>query len=355
MVEPERLRAPRRRFASLDTFVEGMSNRIAATSAHAIVEQLGRVSPLVFFGPPGVGKTHLLEGIWTAAHAASSRANAVYLSAEQFTSYYLEALHGSGLPNFRRKYRGVDLLLVDDVQFFASKRATLVELLHTIDTLQREGRQVVLACDRPPAEMEDLGPELVTRLSAGLVCRIDPPEYETRLGIVRRLAARLEFALPGEVQTFVAANINASARELSGAVNRLHATSRALRQPITLAVAEETLAEAIRHSAKTVRLADIQRAVCNVFGLEPQSLVSTRKGKHVSQPRMLAMWLARKHTRAGLSEIGHFFGRRSHSTVISAQKKIGLWIESNAPLELPDCAWRVEDAIRRVEERLLAG
>ena len=138
----------------------------------------------MFYGPTSVGKTHLLEGIWTAARRSHQRLTAVYLSAEQFTSHFLEALRGSGLPSFRRKYRGVGLLMIDDLQFFVGKRATQVELLHTIDTFLREGRQLVFAADRSPAELAELGPELTTRLSSGLVCRIEPPDYATRLGIV---------------------------------------------------------------------------------------------------------------------------------------------------------------------------
>lgn len=345
----------RRRFASLDGFVVGSSNRVAEASARSIVERLGHVSPLVIHGPTGVGKTHLLEGIWGAAKSRHARLHAVYLSAEQFTSYFLEALHGSGLPSFRRKYRGVELLLIDDLQFFAGKKQTTIELQHTIDTLQREGRQLVFAADRSPAEMEGLGPELIARLSGGLVCRVDSPDYETRLGIVRRLAARLEMALPDEVVTWVASRISSNARELAGALNRLLATSRAYEQPITLALAEDALAETVRHAGKAVRLADIQTAVCSAFGVEPEALKSGRKTKNVAHPRMLAMWLAKKHTRAGLAEIGNFFGRRSHSTVISAQKKIELWMGANSRLEMADRSWSVEDAIRRVEEKLLAG
>ena len=148
---------PRRRFASLDAFVTGTGNRLAAVSAQEVVEHLGRVSPLVLHGPTGVGKTHLLEGIWTAAKRRYPRLNALYLSAEQFTSYFLEALHSSGVPNFRSKYRGVQLLLIDDLQFFAGKRATLSELLHAVDTLTREGRQLVFAADRVADQPDRFG------------------------------------------------------------------------------------------------------------------------------------------------------------------------------------------------------
>ena len=226
----------RRRFASLDTFVIGNGNRLAHLSAHSVVSRLGMTSPLLIHGPTGTGKTHLLEGIWIAAKKAQPALHAVYLSAEQFTTYFLEALHGSGLPNFRRKYRGVELLIIDDVQFFAGKRATIGELLYTIDTLLREGRQLVFAADRAPGALADLGPELVARLQGGLTCAIEPPDYETRRGIVRQLSATLEVEMPDDVQDFVAANVDTHARALCGALNQLQAASQAHgRKPATLA------------------------------------------------------------------------------------------------------------------------
>ena len=184
---------------------------------------------LLIYGPTSVGKTHLLEGIWTASRRHHRQLTAVYLSAEQFTSHFLEALRGSGLPSFRRKYRGVGLLMIDDLQFLVGKRATQVELLHTIDTLLREGRQLVFAADRSPAELAELGPELTTRLQSGMVCRIEPPDHATRSGIVAQMARRMELHVPPDVQQFVAARLTSHARELSGALCRLQATSEALR------------------------------------------------------------------------------------------------------------------------------
>ncbi len=342
----------RRRFATLDEFVVGSSNRVAHASAQMVAEQPGRFSPLHVYGPTGVGKTHLLEGIWNAARKARPGIHALYLSAEQFTTFFLEALHGSGLPSFRRKYRGVELLLVDGLQFFAGKRATLVELLHTTDTLLREGKQVVFAADRPPSALNDLSEELVTRLSAGMVCGIDPPDFQTRLSILRQLAVRRGFNLADDVAEFVATHLSTHCRELSGALNRLEAASRMSGTTISRAIAEEALAELIRHNARAVRLADIDKAVCQVFGLESESLQTGQRGRHVSQPRMLAMWLARKHTRSALAEIGRHFGRRSHSTVVSAQKAVTGWVATQSMIELCGKPSNVEEAIRRVEERL---
>ncbi len=346
---------PARRFASLETFVAGEANRVALTSAQMVVRRPGQVTPLMFYGPTSIGKTHLLEGIWTAVRKSHQRLSVVYLSAEQFTSHFLEALRGSGLPSFRRKYRGVAVLIIDDLQFFVGKRATQIELLHTIDGFLRDGRQLVFAADRSPAELAELGAELTTRLMSGLVCRLEPPDRASRVGIVAQMARRMKVSVPQEVQEFIASRFTSHARELSGALCRLQATSEAVGRPISLAVAEQALADLMRHNGRVVRLPDIEKAVCEVFGLEPASLQSDGKGKRVSHPRMLAMWLARKHTRAALSEIGHFFGRRSHSTVISAQKRVDGWMTSGRPLDLAERRFLADDAIQQVERRLAAG
>ena len=339
----------------MDGFVIGQSNCLAYKSAEMATQRPGSVSPLVLHGPTGVGKTHLLEGLVEAHRKHRRAAAAIYLSAEQFTTQFLEALHGSGLPSFRRKYRDVGLLAIDDIQFFGGKRVTLLELLHTVDTLQRDGAQLIFAADRSPAALKSLGPELLARLHGGVVCRLEPAEYATRLGIVRRLVGELELEVPDDVQAFVASQLSSQARELIGALKRLHATSLALDRPITLALAEDALVDLIQQHARSVRLPDIDKAVCEVFGLDMQSLQSGRKTKGVSHPRMLAMWLARKHTRVALSEIGQYFGRRSHSTVISAQRKIDAWMAKGETLSLADRSWTLDEAVRQIEEQLRVG
>jgi len=344
-----------RKFASLSSFVVGPCNKLASYSAEMVARNPGQITPLLVHGPTSVGKTHLLEGIWSAERKAGRGATSVYLSAEQFTSQFLEALRGGGLPIFRRKYRGVRVLILDDFQFLSGKRATQIEMMHTVDTLLREGRQLVVAADRPPAEFSDFMPELVTRLTSGMVCRIEPPEFATRLGIVANMCRRLGVDLPADVQRYVATQLTGHARELSGALCRLQATSEATGRKITLGLAEEALGEMIRQNSRVVRLGDIEKAVCKIFGLEPQTLQSDGKTRRVSQPRMLAMWLARKHTRAALSEIGEFFGRRSHSTVISAQKRVDQWMAFDEPISMPEQTWKIDEAIRQVERQLTAG
>ncbi|MCY2988447.1 MAG: DnaA/Hda family protein [Planctomycetota bacterium] len=341
--------------ATLEAFVVGDCNRLAYTAAQSMIRRPGQVSPLFVYGPTGCGKTYLLEGIAATARQNRNIRRVLSLSSEQFTSHFLEALRGSGLPNFRRKYRDVELLLLDDVQFFCGKRATVVEVQYTVDALLREGRQLVLAADRPPAELSGLGQELVARISGGLVCGIESPDEATRLNIARGLAGRLDMAVPEEVLQFVAAQVVGDARQLAGALNRLQAASNALSRPISVALAETALTDIVRATRRIVRLPDIETAICDVFGIDSKSLQSGRKSKLLSQPRMLAMWLARKYTRAAFSEIGDYFGGRSHSTVISAQKKVASWMDDDAAIQLAHGQSPVRDAIRRVEARLRTG
>jgi chromosomal replication initiator protein len=256
------------------------------------------------------------------------------------------------LPSFRQKCRGVDLLLIDDLQFFVGKERTLEELQYTIDTLLAGGRQIVLASDRPLAELRALGPELLSRLAGGLICQIEPPEYAARLEIARRFALQIDLAVSEEVLATVAAQFNAGARELRGALHRLQAISMAFDEPISREVAQSAISDLARHSARSVRLADVQKAVCDVFGVEPAQLRSERKGREISDPRILAMWLARKYTRAPWSEIAHFFGRRSHSTVISAHRRVEKMISLHEHVGLSDRECGVEEAIRKLENAL---
>ncbi len=344
-----------RRFSKLDEFVIGQSNRVAFTASQMVAERPGSVSPMFVFGPTGTGKTHLLEGIWSAVRKRAGSCRALFLSAEQFTSMFLEALQGSGLPNFRHKYRHVDLLLIDDVHFFLGKRATLVELQHTIDALLRQRRQVVLAADRAPGELKGIGPELTARFSGGLVCGIEPPDVETRRAILEQLARRGTGRYPATVLDLIASELGGDARQLAGALNRLEATSRAFQRPITTDLARETLMDVFRATRPVVRLSDIDRAVCNVFGLEQSTLQSARKARTISQPRALAMWLARKYTRSAYSEIGTYFGRRSHSTVISAAKQVNRWVQQGVPIQMAYGQCGIDEAIRRVESHIRVG
>ena len=339
----------------LDEFSVGPSNRMAYAAVELAANRLGEMSPVLVHGPSGVGKSHLLAGI--CHHARQSRPGlaVAMFSAEQFTTNFLQALHGSGLPGFRRSCRSVDLLAIDDLQFFVGKRATLLELQSTVDTLHRAGKQIVFASDRDIESLSGLGSELTGRLRGGMTAGIMPPDYEVRRGIVSGLARKRQIDLPADVIDFLANSLTRHARELIGGMNRLEATSHMLGAPVTLDLAREALADLVRSSARSLRLADIEQAVCAAFGISESDLKSTRRTRAVNHPRMLAMFLARKHTGAALADIGRHFGRRSHSTVLAAEKTVRKWMTSQSSIVLADATWDVDQAIRRVEDVLRAG
>jgi chromosomal replication initiator protein len=345
----------RRQPLRLGDFVIGPSNRMAFAAVELAAARPGEMSPLVIHGPSGVGKTHLVEAACDRARELHPGATAVCLSAEQFTTAFLQALHGGGLPGFRRSCRSADVLVIDDLQFFVGKKATLLELQQTLDTLLRQGRQLIFACDRELDALPELGADLLTRLRGGMVARLLPPDYDVRRGIVAAVCAKRGLAVPDDVLHYVATSMTRHARELLGAVNRLEATSHMLGVPVALEMAQEALADLVRSSSRSVRLADIERAVCKAFGIESGALQSARRARSASHPRMLAMFLARKHTQAALTEIGGYFGRRSHSTVIAAQKAVGDWVATGTQVVLADATWNVEEAIRHVEDVLRAG
>ena len=337
---------------TLEDFVVGDSNRMAAESVRSATQQLGRFSPLLVYGPSGAGKTHLMSAAAFLGRASRQRLRVMQLTAEQFTSQFLEALEKRSLPSLRQKTRSLDLLIIDDVQFLGNKRATLEELIYTVDAVHARGGQVVLASDRSASELQAVSAELAARISAGLAVALDPPDYATRRGIVLAMASRMDIAMGDEVVELVAQQVVGSGRMLSGAINRLVAASMAARKPITLELAGVALADFCRQHSPQVRLIDIQRAVCEVFGVESTSLKSARKSRAVAEPRMLAMWLARRYTRAALSEIGDFFGRRSHSTVVPAQRKFDGLISQHGEIIVGDQLCQVEEAIRRIEAKL---
>jgi len=343
------------RARTFDNFVVGACNQLAMQTGLDAARHPGRFSPLLFTGPPGCGKTHMLAAIEVEVRVRHGRVRALSLTAEQFTSQFVEALDRRALPGFRHKARSLDFLLVDDVQFFANKKATLDELLHTIDALQARGGQVVLASDRAAAELAEISPELASRVSSGLAVAIEPPDFAARAGIVRTMTARMQTALDDAVVELIANSVVGSGRMLAGAINRLVAVAAALGRPITVELAEAALAEFCRQHVPQVRLADIQRAVCDVFGVDGPVLRSARKSRAAAEPRMLAMWLARRYTRAALSEIGEFFGGRSHSTVVSAKKKFDGLITQGGTLVVGDRPCPVDEAIRRIELRLRTG
>jgi chromosomal replication initiator protein len=358
--EPERPAKPAaaartRRWRRLSEFVVGPCNRVAHASALSVVEAPGDgANPLVLHGPVGTGKTHLLEGTYAGLRRARPAWRVLYVTSEDFTNRFVQALRLGKMAAFRRQFRECDALLVDDLHFLATKKGSREEFLHTFDALLADGAQVVVTCDCHPRLADDFTPELADRLLGGAVWGLTPPDADTRLAILRAKAARPgEAPLPDEVLRYLAAQLRGNVRELEGAVHGVRHYSRVTGRAVDLALVREALADLLRHAVRVVQVGDVDRAVCAALRLEAGALQSKARAWAVSHPRMVAMFLARKHTAASYSEIGGHFGGRNHSTAVAAEKKVRGWLQEDAELALGQRRVRVREVVERVERDLL--
>jgi chromosomal replication initiator protein len=349
--------APRRarRWKKLDEFVVGPCNRVAHAAALSVVEMPAEGgSPLVLHGAVGTGKTHLLEGIYVGLRRAHPEWRVCFETAEGFTNRFVQAMRLGKLGGFRRHFRECDVLLLDDLHFLATKKATQEEFLHSLDALLSDGKVVVLTCDCHPRLADDFPPELTDRLLGGAVWGLAPPEAETRLNLLRaKVGKQGEMLIAEEVLQYLASQLRGNVRELEGALSNLRHFSRVTGRPIDVTLAREALADLLRHSVRVVQLGDIDAAVCKVLRLPGGTLQQKQRAWAVSHPRMLAMYLARKHTSAAYSEIGQHFGRLNHSTAVAAEKKVRQWLEKNGELTLGERAVRVREVLELVERELL--
>jgi chromosomal replication initiator protein len=336
-------------------FICGASNQLAWTTVNLILQNPGQLSPVLIYGPFGVGKSHLAAGLAQQLRTAKRQRRVLHITAEQFTNDFTEAIRGGGLPLLRRKYRDVDTLILDDLQFLIGKKATVNELRHTLDNLLKAGRQVVLLADRSLNELEALGSEFTTRLRGGLVAPLMPLDEDTRVSLLQRELAQSRVEISDDMLRQIAARTVGDGRLLKGIAKRLIANAFVHAEKLTWDQCWNAIFDLIQATQPVVRLGDIERVVCEVFGLEPESLQSERKTRNVSQPRMLAMFLARKYTPAAYKEIGDFFGHRRHSTVISAEKTVESWLEENTTLQVARGALAIRDAMRHVEATLQVG
>jgi chromosomal replication initiator protein len=342
-----------RRWHRLDDFVVGASNRVAHAAALSVVEEPG-VSALVLHGPVGTGKTHLLEGVYAGLRKHHPEWRVCFVTSEDFTNRFVQAMRLGKLGGFRKHFRECDALLVDDLHFLASKPATQEEFLHTFDALQSDGRQVVVTCDCHPRLNEQFTPELTDRLVGGAVWSLMPPDAETRLSLLRQKSARKgNEPWPDQVLRFLAEQLHGNVRELEGALHSVGHFSRITGRAIDVNLVREALGDLLRHSVRVVQLAEIEQAVCRVLRLDAGAMQTKQRAWSVSHPRMVAMFLGRKHTTATYSEIGQHFGRRNHSTAVAAEKKVRAWLKDNAALALGERKVPVRELIELVERDLL--
>jgi chromosomal replication initiator protein len=274
------------------------------------------------------------------------------VTAEEFTNRFVQAMRQGKLPSFRKHFRECDALLVDDINFLATKTATQEEFLHTLDELHGQGKQVVVSCDCHPRLEDDFAPELRDRLLGGSVWALMPPDQKTRLEILRRRAARANPPLSEEVLVYISEQIKGNVRELEGAFHCAQHYGRVLGKPVDVAMARIALADLIRHTVRILQIDDVENAVCKVLRLDSGALKAKQRTWTVSHPRMLAIFLARKYTSAAYSEIGRHFGGRTHSTAVIAEKKVRQWLTNNGNLVLGEQRLPVREIIEQVEKEL---
>ncbi len=337
----------RRLKLNLDTFVVGSSNELAYNAARVVVnEQQSPFNPLFVHGGYGVGKTHLLQGICNAVCEKRPQTNWLYLSAEDFANQFILALKTKKLETFRQRMRKTDLLAIDDIHFLANKPSTQEEFLHTFNTINLAGKQVVLASDAHPKMIGQLSEKLVNRFVSGMVVKIDIPDLETRCQICRQYVNNIQRGgsqnaytkananklVPESVIRYIAENMRTNVRELEGALLKLIAFTALKNEKITTSMAKAVLIEHMERCDPIVHVSDIESAVATFFGITPTSIHSSKKNRTVALARHFSMYLTRKHTKMSSSEIGRVMGNKNHATVLLACKKIDGLLQKNGEL-----------------------
>ena len=307
---------------TFENFVAGPCSRLAHAACLAVAESPGKAyNPLFVHGSAGLGKTHLLQAVCQTV-LARGEAKISFLSCETFVNHLIRAIETGGLHDFRYRYRHVDVLAVDDVQFLSNHDQTQEEFFHTFNTLYQSQKQIILSCDRPPSEIPHLEERLVSRFNWGLVAGVDRPGYETRMAIVHKKAHARDVQLPSEVVCFIAGAVQSSARELEGAITKVAMLAQVYDRPITLELAEEALGTTQALGQREVTIEQIIDAVTKRYGVRLADLQGRKRTKSISLPRQVCMYLARALTRHSLEEIGAYFGGRDHTTVLHGKRTI---------------------------------
>ncbi len=320
---------------TFDTFVIGSGNRFAHAASLAVAEAPAKAyNPLFIYGGVGLGKTHLMHAIGHYVLDHNPSAKVVYLSSEKFTNEFINSIRDNKAINFRNKYRNVDVLLIDDIQFLAGKEQTQEEFFHTFNTLHEENKQIVISSDRPPKEIPTLEDRLRSRFEWGLITDITPPDLETRIAILRKKAKAEGLDIPNEVMLYIANQIDTNIRELEGALIRVVAYSSLINQDIDASLAAEALKDIIPSSKpRVITIQTIQEAVAEKFNVKIEDFAAKKRTKSIAFPRQIAMYLSREMTDFSLPKIGEEFGGRDHTTVIHAHEKISKELSDNQQLQ----------------------
>ncbi len=313
------------------SFVEGKSNQLARAAATQVAENPGQAyNPLFLYGGVGLGKTHLMHAVGNYMVQQNPNAKVVYLHSERFVADMVKALQINAINEFKRFYRSVDALLIDDIQFFAGKERSQEEFFHTFNALLEGGQQMILTCDRYPKEISGVEERLKSRFGWGLTVAVEPPELETRVAILMKKAEEARIDLPDEAAFFVAQRIRSNVRELEGALKRVIANAHFTGKPITLDFVKESLKDLLALQDKQVSIDNIQKIVAEYFKIKMSDLNSKRRSRSVARPRQIAMALAKELTQHSLPEIGEAFGGRDHTTVLHACRKVKELAETTA-------------------------
>jgi chromosomal replication initiator protein len=304
-------------------FVEGKSNQLARAAAMQVSENPGGAyNPLFLYGGVGLGKTHLMHAVGNALLKQNPNAKIVYLHSERFVADMVKALQLNAINEFKRYYRSVDALLIDDIQFFANKERSQEEFFHTFNALLEGGQQMILTCDRYPKEIHGLEERLKSRFGWGLTVAVEPPELETRVAILMKKAEQAKVELPPEAAFFLAQRIRSNVRELEGALKRVIASAHFTARSVDIPLIKDSLKDLLALQDKQVSLDNIQRMVAEYYKIKVADLMSKRRSRSVARPRQVAMALAKELTNHSLPEIGDSFGGRDHTTVLHACRKI---------------------------------
>jgi len=315
---------------TFETFVEGKSNQLGKAAAMQVAMNPGRAyNPLLLYGGTGLGKTHLMHATGNLMRERNPDFKVLYLRSEQFVGSMIEALRTKSMDEFKRRFRSVDALLIDDIQFFAGKDTTQEEFFHTFNALFESKQQIILTCDRYPKEVDKLEPRLKSRLGWGLSVAIEPPDFETRAAILLSKAHDKGVAVGENVAMLLAKRIRSNVRDLEGALNTLAARANFYGKPITIDFAEETLRDLLATHAQAVTVPNIQKIVADYYQVRLQDLLSKRRVRSLARPRQIAMALSKELTEHSLPEIGEAFGGRDHTTVLHACRTIKKFCETD--------------------------
>ena len=319
---------------TFDTFVVGSNNKFAHAASLAVADKPGQIyNPLFLYGGVGLGKTHLMHSIAHSILKKDKNKKVLYVTSEVFTNELIEAIRNKNdntVNEFREKYRNIDVLLIDDVQFIIGKESTQEEFFHTFNTLHSANKQIIISSDRPPKEIETLESRLRSRFEWGLIADISAPDYETRMAILRKKEETDGYKIDSEVIQFIASNVKSNIRELEGALNKLVAYSNLEKKEINVSLAEEVLRDILLPNEKREVTPElIIQIVAEHFGITMADIAGTKRNSEIVIPRQIAMYLCRKMTDASLKNIGNLLGKRDHTTIINGEKKIEAELKIN--------------------------